>query len=52
MPRSGYLRGDKNMPLPCFRIHGVAVFWGIKTSTMAPIENLTMEKNKRNLGRT
>jgi hypothetical protein len=28
----------------------VAMFWAIETSTMAPIENLTMEKNKRNLG--
>jgi len=39
-------------PLPCFRIHGVAMFWGIEASTMVPIENLTMEKNKQNLGRT
>jgi hypothetical protein len=23
------------------------MFWGIEASTMAPIENLTMEKNKR-----
>jgi hypothetical protein len=47
----GYLWGDRNMPLPCFRIHGVAIFPGIETTTMAPIKNLTMEKNKRNLGR-
>jgi hypothetical protein len=31
-------------------MHEVAMFWAIETSTMAPIENLTMEKNKRNLG--
>jgi hypothetical protein len=29
----------------------VAMFWGVEVSTMAPIENLTMENNKRNLGR-
>jgi len=34
------------MSLPCFKIHGMVMFWGIKTFTMAPIENLTMEKNK------
>jgi hypothetical protein len=34
------------MLLPCFKIHGVATFWGIEASTMAPIENLTMENNK------
>ncbi len=51
MSRSGYSWGDKNMSLPCFKIHGVAMFRGIETSTMAPIENLTMEKNKQNLGR-
>jgi hypothetical protein len=39
------------MLLPCFRIHGVAMFQGIEISTMAPIKKLTMEKNKRNLGR-
>jgi len=46
MPRSGYSWGDKNMLLPCFKIHGVVMFQGIETSTMAPTENLTMEKNK------
>jgi hypothetical protein len=39
------------MSLPCFRIHGVAMFWGHEVSMMAPIDNLTMEKNKRNLER-
>jgi hypothetical protein len=39
------------MSLSCFKIHRVAMFWGVEISTMAPIENLTMEKNKRNLGR-
>jgi hypothetical protein len=52
MPRSGYLLSDRNMVLPCFKIHGVAMFWEIEASTMAPTENLTMEKNKQNLGRT
>ncbi len=46
-----YLWGDINMLLPCFRIHGVVMFQGVETSTMAPTKNLTMEKNKRNLGR-
>ncbi len=46
-----YWWGDRNMSLPCFRIHGMAMFWGVELSTMAPIENLIMEKNKRNLGR-
>jgi hypothetical protein len=31
--------------MPCFRIHGVAMFRGV--FTMAPIENLTMEKKKK-----
>jgi hypothetical protein len=39
------------MLLPCFRIHGVTMFRGVEVSMMAPIENLTMEKNERNLGR-
>ncbi len=51
MPSSGYLLNDRNMVLPCFKIHGVVMFWGIETSTMAPTENLRMEKNKWNLGR-
>jgi hypothetical protein len=33
-------------------MHGGAMFWAVEASTMAPIENLTMEKNKQNLGRT
>jgi hypothetical protein len=44
MSRSGYSWGDKNMSLPCF--YGVAMFRGIETSTITPIENLRMEKNK------
>ncbi len=43
----GYSWGDRNMPLPCFKMHGVAMFRAIETSTMAFIENLTMEKNKQ-----
>jgi hypothetical protein len=39
------------MLLPCFKIHGVIMFRGIQVSMMAPIENLTMEKNERNPGR-
>jgi hypothetical protein len=35
------------MSLPCFGIHGVAMFQGGETSTMAPIEKLTMEKKKQ-----
>jgi len=38
------------MSLPCFGIHGMAMFQGVEEFKMAPIENLTMEKNKRNLG--
>jgi hypothetical protein len=29
----------------------MAMFWGIEVFMMAPIEHLTMKKNKRNLGR-
>jgi hypothetical protein len=39
------------MLLPCFRIHGVAMFRGIEVSMIEHTENLTMEKNKRNLRR-
>jgi len=47
----GYWWGDRNMSMPCFIIHGMAMFWGIEISTMATTENLIMEKNKRNLER-
>jgi hypothetical protein len=40
------------MAPPCFKRHGVVLFWGIKASTMTPTENLIMEKNKKNLKRT
>jgi len=30
----------------CVSKYMVVMFWGIETSTMAPIENLKMEKNK------
>ncbi len=33
------------------RIHGGAMFRGVEVFMMAPIENLTMENNERNLGR-
>ncbi len=46
---SKYCLGDRNMLLPCFKIHGIIMLRGIKISTMAPIENLTMENNKRNI---
>jgi hypothetical protein len=39
------------MLLPCFRIHGMAMFKGIEVSMITPIKKLTMEKNKKNLGR-
>jgi hypothetical protein len=39
------------MPLPYFRIHGMAMFRGGEVSKMAPTENLIMENNKGNLGR-
>jgi hypothetical protein len=37
--------------MPCFKIHGVVMFQGVEVFMMAPTENLTMEKNKRNFGR-
>jgi hypothetical protein len=46
MPRSDYLSGDRNMVLPCFKIHIMAMFRGIEESTMAPTKKITMEKNK------
>jgi hypothetical protein len=46
-----YWWGDRNMPLPCFRIHGMAMFWGVEVSIMTPIKNLIMEKNFKNLRR-
>jgi hypothetical protein len=35
------------MSLPCFGMHGLAMFQGVEISTMAPTENLTMEKKKK-----
>jgi hypothetical protein len=32
-------------------MHGVVMFQGGEVSMMTPTKNLTMEKNKRNLGR-
>ncbi len=49
MPRSDYLSSDRNMVLPCFKIHRVAMFRGVEASTMAPTNNFNNGKEQMKL---